>query len=349
MKFIKAKCKIQNLGRVSHQYQYRLGDEWIESSPVEKDLGVLVDEKLNMSQQHVLAAQKANRILCCMKRSAASRSRDVILPLYSVLMRPHLEYCVQLWGTQHKKDMDLLERVQRRATNMIRGLEHLSYKNRLKELGLFSLEKKRLQGDFIAAFQYLKGAYRKDGEGLFIREHSDRTRFNSLKLKDGRFRLDIRKKFCTMRVLHCNVESPDQFYDEIGLVDKGKAVDIVYPDFSKAFDTVSHKNLRDKLLMYRMDKQRVRWTEKWLNGQAWRVVISDTKSSWRTVTSSVPQGSILGPVLFNIFISDLDDGAECTLCKFADDTKLRGVTDTRESHAAIQRDLDRLEKWAASS
>jgi len=100
-------------------YQYRLEDEGTESSPEEKDLGVLVDERLEMSHQGVLAAQKANHILNCIKRSVVTRSREVILPLYSTLVRTHLESCVQLWSFQHKKDMELLERVQRRSTKMI--------------------------------------------------------------------------------------------------------------------------------------------------------------------------------------------------------------------------------------
>jgi len=141
-----------------------------------------------LSQKCALMAKKPNGILWFIKKSVASMLRDVMLPLYSALVGPNVEYCVQFWALQFKEDRDLLERVQQRAIMMIKGVEYLLYEERLSNLGLFSLGKRRLRGDLTNVYRYLRGGGRQMDEArFFFVVCRDRTRSNGLKLECRKF------------------------------------------------------------------------------------------------------------------------------------------------------------------
>ncbi|KAK4815638.1 hypothetical protein QYF61_005200 [Mycteria americana] len=242
MRFNKAKCQVLHLGHKNPMQGYRLGEEWLESCLVEKDLGVFVNSWLNMSQQ---CAQ------CGQQDQGSDRA--------PVLSTGEAAPQILCWAPHYKKDIEVLERVQSRATKLVKGLEHKSYEERLRELGLFSLEKRRLRGDLIALYSYLKGGCSEVGVGLFSQVTSDRTRGNGLKL-------DIRKNFFTKRVVKRWNRLPREVVKSSFLEVFRRHVDVVLRDmsiilnlmrFNKAKCKVLHLGWGNSHYQYRLGGERI--------------------------------------------------------------------------------------------
>ncbi|KAF4788895.1 POL-like protein [Turdus rufiventris] len=188
MKLNMSKCQVLHLGHNNPLQCCRLGTVWLDSAQAERDLRVLVDSELNMSHQCVLVAKEANSL------DQEWSGQQEQGGLYSAPVRPHLECCVQFWPLRS----GTLEHIQRR---LVRGLEHKPCEKRLRELGLFSLKKRRLRGDRITLYNFLKGGCAQVVVGLFHQAATDRTRGHSLQLHQGEYRLDIRKKFFMGRMM----------------------------------------------------------------------------------------------------------------------------------------------------
>jgi len=200
MMFNVDKCKVMHLGNKNLEVKYEMSGKELESVNEEKDLGVIISKDLKVAKQCGAAVKKGFQILGLISRSFVSRKKSLLLPLYKTLVRPHLDYCMQAWRPYLQKDIAALERVQRRATRMVEECKGLEYEDRLKRIGLTTLETRRVRGDLIEVFKILNNIENIDEKHFFQRSTSvdvasglTKTRGNAFKLYKKRVRLDVVK------------------------------------------------------------------------------------------------------------------------------------------------------------
>ena len=221
------KCKVMYMGKGNSKAEYKLGNKVLEECNEEKDLGVVISRNGKVEKQCAEAAKKGFKVLGMIARTFVTRKRNVILQLYKSLVRPLLDYCVQAWRPYRKKDIDLLERVQKRATRMVEECKELDYEERLRRLGLTTLETRRLRADLVEVYKILigeEGVRRGDffigmtgKEGLVGGGRGGmRLRGNKWRLHKKRFRIDCAKYSFGNRVIKWWNKIPDSVIEGVG-------------------------------------------------------------------------------------------------------------------------------------
>ena len=168
--------EVIHFGSSNLQNKYYLEDQEIEVTDSEKDLGVIIQQNLDSDRQVANVTMKANRVLGMIARTSENKQTHNILRLYKTLVRPHLEYAVQVWRPHKQKHINLIESVQRRTTKIIQGMRTLDYKERLEQCKLVSLEMRRRRADLIEMFKIMKGHDQLEAEDFFELSTSKRTR-----------------------------------------------------------------------------------------------------------------------------------------------------------------------------
>ena len=218
MKFNLDKCKIMHVGRTNPNYQYSMDGQPLQTINEERDIGVIVKNTLKPSRQCAEAARKANAVLGQITRSFKYRDRHTFLSLYQQFVRPHLEFSTPVWSPWSILDIDVLEKVQSRAVNLVSGLNRGSYEEKLRELGMVTLEARRTKSDLIETFKILKGISKVSSDQWFNTVGPSpiqvtRNRAFHLNLNPKRARTDIRKNFFTIRVIEKWNQLPTEVKD----------------------------------------------------------------------------------------------------------------------------------------
>ena len=203
MEFNIDKCKIMHLGNHNPKHTYSMEEADLTITSEEKDLGVLIDNKLEFGKHIKGIVKRANRMLGLIRIGFACLDKDIFMNLYPVLIRPLLEYCVQVWSPYKRKYINLLEGVQRRATKLVPELRNLPYEERLLRLGLTSLEERRVRGDMIETYKIITEKEDINPGKFFTKAtvRGDPELSHNMKLYKKPFKLDKRKYFFTQRVI----------------------------------------------------------------------------------------------------------------------------------------------------
>ncbi len=201
MQFNVDKCKVIHIWTKNSGVEYTMDGKLLQVVTQDRDLGIIVEDTLKPTAQCLAACRKDNSILDMMRWGLESRSREVWLPVYRSIVRPHLEYCVQVWAPCYKKYIQALDRIQNRATKVISGMWGLSYEDRLRELKLFSLERRRRWGELIQGFKFIKSIKYPGAEHFFQLVGQSKTRGHRFKLQKQRPRLLMRQHFFSHRVV----------------------------------------------------------------------------------------------------------------------------------------------------
>ena len=205
MKFNAKKCKVLHLGYSNRKLKYYMEEndvsKELDETTVERDLGVLFSNDLKPSQQCVRAASKANRVLRMIKRSFTRLNEQTLRTLYFSYVRPQMEFCIQAWSPYYQKDIETLEKVQRRATKLIPRLKYLSYDERLRILGITRLEQRRLRGDLIETYKLVTHKEKVHPDIFFQRNLNTQLRGHPSKISQKQLRLLVRSNFFSQRIV----------------------------------------------------------------------------------------------------------------------------------------------------
>lgn len=234
LKFNKSKCKHIHIGQETGM-KYNMAEENITTSDCEKDLGVLIDNKLNFQDHINTQVKKANQKLGIINRTFSHLDKDMFLTLYKSLVRPHLEYCSTVWSVINKKEAIKIENVQRRATRLLKNIQHRSYGERLVSLGLPTLQYRRLRADLVETYKIINKLDQVDSADTIFPIRDTVTRGHKFKIFKKHNRTNIRKQSFTQRVVDHWNSLPDKVVEAKTLNSFKSALNAHWKNYSIKF------------------------------------------------------------------------------------------------------------------